>query len=240
MRFVKGYRGADGSIQNQIGRYGQVGRFTGHGGAQLRGYPDYVIGGFHDDPRDEPGIDRLPPEYRGEPIIFSANTSVQSSTSGQAINTDALRNNLNRVVEIHEIKFACIAKEGTIAGGGIIGVKLTYKEDEGVQPHPITRDFMPLSLLSGNDYTENPASFESNIVFPTPAGYAGYSIYKLSLRYPIRLPPGALIEPLFSHLGQTPNAITVYVSYAGRVLPRGEDVKGPIYLPYFTQFATTI
>ncbi len=227
MRFVKGYRGVDGSIQPRLG----VPRYSG--------YQDHVIRDqFFDDTGDHfSGIP--PPEYRGDPIHLSGSVLVISG-SQSVVNPDALRNTLNVPIEVHEIKITAVAASQLVFCEAIIALRLslkTSKNDEGIF---LSQTTIPIGLLSGATHAENPLASELGFNGQT-VNFASNSYTNITVRLPrpIILPPGAYIEPVVQHLGQVSSSVTVRVSLSGRTMGKGVRREGPLTVPYFTFFSTT-
>ena len=238
MRFVRGYRGVDGSIQPRLG-------FPRSGG-----YGRYEDARSDSPPPPGPAPSELifrPPvsldlltdvsAYVGIPTHLTA--SIQVPPGGQGtVNIDALKNLLpDRDIEITEIKFVCKSASQVVFCTGIITCRLSFKMAKNDPGVILTQGYMPIGLFAGYDDGINPLAETTNYVVSSSTPSSGYTVVNVKLPVPIRMPPGSYLEPIVGHLGQTNAAITVFVSAAGRILPGAS--KGSDIFPYFAFYSTT-
>lgn len=155
-------------------------------------------------------------------------------------NAAALANPHGLPMEIYEMIFTVYPKNTTedvfnfITGMGI-GIKLDMGEVA------ICDSKVPLDGF-GNARDDADVCLESLAILSDPAVsdtvLTNPMTYRWRLKYPLPVPAGAVVTPVFEHLGQNPFPVVVDVIYLARTLP--PDVKFPekVKIPWVTAYNT--
>lgn len=164
-----------------------------------------------------PGGSSAPPSLRGTPIILS--DSVEIGSSSQApFASQSFTNTTSKPIDLHAMRVYCELQQETDAASrivlpGLIALRVAL---DGI---PLTRGFVPVWSFAPSDSRE-----------PVDAGVADYQHPAATWRFarPMPLMPGKTITIEAKHLGITNEAITVRVSFAGRLVASAS----PRYVPY--------
>ena len=252
MKFTKGYRNPSGASKFFTGRLGNLPPVDGdrydpadHAAADALDNASRIAGAsgyVQQDPSTVEGDgdtvppnmpvddgDDVPPEYLGAPFQQYAYTYINSGSSEDTPNQEALRNPYDSVVEVCEFRFsvATTLAEGAAnynSPAGVVGVSLSVGEDKitsggGGIPLNLICPGQPLNAESVA-YASTVFGTVDNISGSTSPSDAAYmSVHRLVLRTPLLLMPSELINLQFSLLGVLNSDVAIGVSYLGRVRP---------------------
>lgn len=205
-----------------------------------------------DRPDDDPEQDVDMPEYN-DSLLLSASCEVPSGADG-SVNTVALKNPYDLPMHIREIRFRIypVLQAGDspsifrLVTGQALGVKLDMGDI------PIVDSQVPVSafgtIRDASDYTAQtpitsstshlPSAAQALRIFTDPAESRSSApvSYTWRLRYPLYVPPKAVVTPMFTHLGQTPRPIHVDVIYVCNTLPKSYKPPSHVMIPWVGKF----
>ncbi len=170
------------------------------------------------------------------PIHLIAQTTVQSGGSS-GVNQEALRNPLDLPMEILEIKFqirAVTSLPQTTNTPVLTGASIAA--EFALDSIPLTAGFVPLWCF-GKSLRVDLAEVQP---FEITNGPNFHGHYRWRLSSPLFIAPGQVLTPKFAHLGDTPAALKVIVSYSGRTLPKGYQPKKTLTVPYAAYYASKV
>jgi len=180
------------------------------------------------------------PTPYSDPIILYGQTSVTPG-SGSAPNTDALSNPDNLDMELLEVRWRIYANPtptklvSSLVAGMAIGVKFDLGSLAVVDAD------VPLSSFGTARDIDEPG-FGTNLIYPDPTNVnittTPYS-YRWRLKYPLLIPGGAVLTPVYSHLSQTPFPVTIDTMYLCRQRPPGQRRPDKVKVPWVGSYNST-
>lgn len=175
------------------------------------------------------GDDAPSDEYYDAIVLYGSATVSPGAASGP--NTAALANPHGLPMEINEVRVRIYPLNvNSTDFGTLTGLSVAMKFDMGAiaisdahVPVSVTSNFREFLNLSGALIPQS----DPNVV-STPAAY------QWRLKYPLFVPTGAVLTPVFTHLGQNSFPVVVDVMYFGRNLP--PDYKPPpqVMIPWLS------
>lgn len=178
-----------------------------------------------------PAVDACDMPYYDSMVLYGQ--AVVSPGAGGAPNTGALANPHGLPMEIYEIRFNVYPKNSSSESfadltGQAVGVKL----DLGAIA--VCDSKVPVSGFSNIRDRDNAAGS----IYSTPgtAVVASVRSYTWRLKYPIPIPAGAVLTPLFEHLGQNPFDLVVDIAYFCRTLPPDYKFPARVMIPWVSSF----
>lgn len=204
--------------------------------------PDPFVDPFEEE--DDVNVNAI----KSQPLVVSARTTLASNTTG-GVNTVALRNPMNRPMEILAVQFELDMEILGAAGinilpnnvmGGLIAVKMELGQ------YPITNGYVPVWSLGRSEQWID--EDQGTVALPTVVGFltvntpVGTALcanqnYLWRLPRPLFVPAGSVVTPTFQHRGLFTESIDVNISYICRSLPIGYEPK-KILVPYASSFIT--
>lgn len=179
-----------------------------------------------------------------DPLVLFAETSL---SPGAAIspNTAALANPHSLPMELLGVKFrintlnldtpASASSTESVSGLGV-GVKMDMG---GIA---LVDAGTPVSLMS-NARDDGEDSARGYSIFTNPASMAMTTgpkaqvyDYLWRFKYPMYIPPSAVVTPLFSHLTQTPFNVQIGVSYYCRVRRQSQRQPSVVWVPWVSKY----
>jgi hypothetical protein len=148
------------------------------------------------------------------PVLLYDQVTVQSGGE-QVFRSDAFLNNLNRPIELHGMRVAAIVNTvtNTFDVSGLVALEISLGDV------PLTKGAVPIWHLCRSDN-------RLSELFGASTG-AQESIHAWYFSQPLLLLPGKALRVRAKHLGVTPVAATVGVSFAGRVAPKMIPTRVP-------------
>jgi len=173
-----------------------------------------------------------------DPLVLFAETTL---VTGGAVspNTAALANPHAMPMELLTVRFRIHTVNPTGTGQSVSGLGVGVKMDMG--KIPMIDDGVPVSLLStarddSNDANNGYLVFSDTTLSPTARVYD----YTWRLKYPLFIPPGAVVTPLFTHLTQTPFDVKVGITYFCRVHRGSAKTPAVVQVPWVSSYKSKI
>lgn len=138
-----------------------------------------------------------------------------------------------KAVLVDEIRFDMTAEAGSAPNlGSVLYAKFQLGQ------HYLMRDFVPVWLLGTTMVPTEEEQRDTSLATPQAVSH-----YRWRLAEPLYVEAGQVLRPQFSHVLHNTSvpagAITVQVSYAGRVVPPQHKRPSVIEVPYAAPFVTT-
>lgn len=210
--------------------------------------------------------DELPPLAEDEddmtkpydPLVLYASCDCPPAPGEISPNVLSLKEPHNLPMEILAVRFRCYPLNGgpsnptqfafqTITGQGI-GVKMDLGNI------PVVNSAVPIncfgsareaadqsvSAFLGNAFANTLSPPQDLVVVTDPvSGQTAIPVsYLWRLKYPLYVPPGAVLTPTFSALGQNHFPTRIEVTYLARTRPANWKPKGKIMVPWVTSFSS--
>lgn len=179
------------------------------------------------------------PTPYSDPIILYGQ-AVVSPSSGGAPNTDALSNPDDLDMELLEVRWriypsptdaASAAGLGQVVEGLAIGVKM----DLGAIP-VVDSDVPVAAFGNARDIDDSPTSNTLSYgIYPDPTDVNAQAIpfsYRWRLKYPLFIPGGAVLTPVYANLGQVQFPVFIDTVYVCRQRPSGQRRSDTIKAPW--------
>lgn len=197
------------------------------------------------DPLDRPEDDmqlrsapQTPPDvlpYYDSLVLFGS--AVVAPGGASAPNVSALANPHGLPMEIREIKFRLYPQSNqTDSFRYVSGMSIGVKFDLGAMA--ISDQKMPIDGF-GNSRDDDEVLLSGTNVFVDPADetvMVNPFEYTWRLKYPLFVPTGGVLTPVFEHLGQNPFPIVVEVIYLACSLPPDYRPPKTVMVPWVAAF----
>lgn len=178
-----------------------------------------------------------------DPLVLFAETSL-STGAASSPNTAALVNPHALPMELLGVKFRIHTLNTTAAIGGtssesVSGLGVGVKMDMG--KIAIVDAGVPVSLMSNaRDDSEDGILgynvFSTSNLTTSSAIEAQVFDYLWRFKYPMYIPPAAVVTPLFSHLTQTPFKVRVGVTYYCRTYRQSRKEPKEVWVPWVSKY----
>lgn len=193
-----------------------------------------------------------------DPLVLFASCDCPPAPGEVSPNVLSLKEPHNLPMEILEIRFRIYPLNGgpnttspfafqTITGQGV-GVKMDLGNI------PVVNSAVPLNCFSsardsGDQSVQSligttlaqALSYSQDLAVSTDGNTGQTAIpmmYSWRLKYPLYVPPGAVLSPTFSALGQNHFPVRIEVTYHARTREAGYKPKGKIMVPWVTSFTS--
>lgn len=165
--------------------------------------------------------------------LFMYAQAVVSPGAGAGANTPALMNPHElpmEVLAVHWRLYPNNTSANTFARltGMAIGVKMDLGDI------PVVDANVPLNAF-GTSRDDADLTSDNTAIFPDPNAptvTANPYSYRWRLKYPLYIPPGCVLTPLYSHLGQNHFPVTVDTIFVCRVLPADYVPPAQVWAPW--------
>lgn len=169
---------------------------------------------------------------RPSPVLLSSACDVSPSNQNTP-NMSELSYPYRKAVLVDEIRFDLTAVSDTSPNlGSVLYAKFQLGQ------HYLMRDFVPVWLLGTTMVPTEEQQNDGALATPQAVSH-----YRWRLPEPLYIEAGQVLRPQFSHIAHNTSipagAITVQVSYAGRVVPPQDKRPRVIEVPYVAPFVTT-
>lgn len=157
-------------------------------------------------------------------------------------NTAALANPHGLPMELLSVKFRVYPQNDTSNDFQCVtGMSVGVKFDLGayaICDSKVTID----SFGNARDDADEATPIDNAIaIYPNPADdtiFATPFSYTWRLKYPLLIPAGAVLTPVFEHLGQNPFPVTVDIIYTCRNLPPSYKAPETVMVPWVSSFSS--
>jgi hypothetical protein len=168
-----------------------------------------------------------------DPLLLYGQAVVQPG-GGASPNVAGLMNPHGLPMELLEIRWR-IYPNNTAAGlferltGMGIGVKLDMGDI------PLVDADVPVNAFGTSRDDSDTTNNDLAAIFPNPevnTVFAYPNTYKWRLKYPLYVPPGCVVTPVYSHLGQNHFPVTVDTMYIARTMPLSHTAPTQFWVPW--------
>lgn len=168
-----------------------------------------------------------------DPLLLYAQAIVQPG-SGVGPNVAGLANPHGLPMKLLEVRWRIYPNNtsgnnfATLTGMGI-GVKLDMGNI------PLVDADVPLNGFGTSRDDDDSLFFSATEIYPNPDDptvTTNPNAYRWRLKYPLYVPPGCVVTPVYSHLGQNPFPVTVDTIYVARTLPMSHAPSAAMWAPW--------